>query len=40
MDKKWGEATSHDLTIDSGKLGIDETVVMLYDYIKLRGFLE
>jgi len=39
MEKKWGEANSHDLTIDSGKLGIDATVVMLYDYIKLRGYL-
>jgi len=39
MDKKWGEATSHDLTLDSGKLGVDETVVMLYDYVKIRGFL-
>ena len=39
LDKKWGEADSHDLTIDSSKLGIDETVVMIYDYLKLRGFL-
>lgn len=40
MEKKWGEASSHDLTINSGKIGIDETVVMLYDYIKLRGLLK
>ena len=40
MDKKWEEANSHDLTINSGKIGIDETVVMLYDYIKLRGLLK
>ncbi len=40
LDKKWGEADSHDLTIDSSKLGIDETVVMIYDYLKLRGFLK
>lgn len=40
MDKKWGEANSHDLTLNSGKLGVDATVVMLYDYIKLRGFLK
>ncbi len=40
LEKKWGEANSHDLTVDSGKLGIDETVVLLYDYIKLRGFLK
>lgn len=40
MDKKWGEANSHDLTINSGKIGIDETVVLIYDYIKLRGLLK
>ncbi|MBQ2153323.1 MAG: cytidylate kinase-like family protein [Clostridia bacterium] len=40
LDKKWGKADSHDLTIDSSKLGIDETVVMIYDYLKLRGFLK
>ncbi len=40
LDKKWGEATSHDLTVDSGKLGIDETVVLIYNYIKLRGLLK
>jgi len=39
LDKKWGDAASHDLTIDSSKLGIDETVVMIYDYLKLRGLL-
>ncbi|MBQ2603654.1 MAG: cytidylate kinase-like family protein [Acutalibacteraceae bacterium] len=39
LEKKWGDAASHDLTIDSSKLGIDETVVMIYDYLKLRGFL-
>lgn len=39
LDKKWGEATSHDLTINSGKLGIDETVVMIYDYIRLKGLI-
>lgn len=40
IDKKWGEANSHDLTVDSGRLGIDETVVLLYNYIKLRGLLK
>lgn len=40
VDKKWGEANSHDLTVDSGKIGIDETVVLLYNYIKLRGLLK
>ncbi len=40
VDKKWGEANSRDLTVDSGKIGIDETVVLLYNYIKLRGLLK
>ena len=38
-DKKWGEASSHDLTLDSGKLGIDNTVELLYEYLKLRDIL-
>ncbi|MBQ3968999.1 MAG: cytidylate kinase-like family protein [Clostridia bacterium] len=39
LDKKWGEANSHDLTIDSGKLGVDATTVLIYDYLKIRGML-
>ena len=38
-DKKWGEASSHDLTLDSGKLGLDNTVELLYEYLKLRDIL-
>lgn len=37
IDKKWGEASCHDLAVDSGRLGIDNTVELLYEYIKLRG---
>ncbi len=37
VDKKWGEAFSHDLTLDSGKIGIDNCVDLLYNYLKLRG---
>lgn len=33
-NKKWGVASSYHLSIDSGKLGIDETVDLLYNYIK------
>lgn len=36
-DRKWGEANSHDLTVDSSILGIDNSVELLYQYIKLRG---
>ena len=39
LDKQWGEANSHDLTIDSGKLGVDATTVLIYDYLKIRGML-
>lgn len=35
IDKKWGEANSHDLTIDSSILGIDGTVELIYDYLNL-----
>ena len=35
-DKKWGEASSHDLTLDSSKIGIDKTVELLYNYLTLR----
>lgn len=40
LDKKWGEANSHHLTLDSSALGVDESVVLLYNYIKLRGLLK
>lgn len=35
IDKKWGEANSHDLTVDSGVLGVEKTVDLLCDYLKL-----
>ena len=35
-DKKWGDAKTYDLTIDSGKLGIDKTVELILDYVKYR----
>ncbi len=38
LDKRWGEVSSHDLTIDSGKLGINKSVDLLCEYIRLRGF--
>lgn len=38
-DKKWGEANSHDLTIDSGVLGLDKTVDLLCEYLKIRGYI-
>lgn len=39
-ERKWGEAASHDLTIDSAALGIDNSVELLYQYVKLRGIVE
>lgn len=40
MDKRWGEAESHDLTLDSAVLGIDNCVELLYSYLQLRGFVK
>ena len=31
---KWGEASSYDLCIDSGKLGIDGTVDFIEDFVR------
>lgn len=39
LEKRWGDIGSHDLTLDSGKLGIDKSVELLYDYLKLRGYI-
>lgn len=39
LDKRWGDVNSHDLTIDSGKLGISKSVELIYDYLKLRNFI-
>ena len=33
---KWGDARNYDLTVDSGRLGVDGTVDFLTDYIKRR----
>ena len=38
IDKRWGDLESHDLTVDSGKLGINKTVELIAEYAKLRGF--
>lgn len=38
-DRRWGAAESHDITVDSSCLGIDNTVEMLCQYLKLRGFI-
>ncbi len=37
VGKKWGEASSNDLTINTAKLGTEKSVALLYDYLKLRG---
>ena len=37
LDKRWGDLNSHDLTISSSKLGIDKSVELLCEYVKLRG---
>lgn len=34
-DKKWGDARTYDLTVDSGVLGVDHTVELLAGYIDL-----
>ena len=36
-DKKWGEASSYDLTLDSGKLGTDKAAEFIYTYLTIRG---
>lgn len=33
--KKWGHVENYDLALDSGKLGIDNCVSLIYEYIKL-----
>ena len=35
LDKRWGDVASHDITLDSSKLGIDKSVELLYEYTKL-----
>ena len=34
-DSKWGKATTYDLCLNSGKLGIDQTVKIIEDYISI-----
>lgn len=34
--KKWGDSRSYDLTVDSSVIGIDKTVDVIIDYIKIR----
>lgn len=36
-DIKWGDSRGYDLTINSSKLGIDNTVEYIYDYLKISG---
>ena len=35
-DKRWGEAMSYDLSVDSSKLGVELTVQLIVDYVKAR----
>ena len=34
-DKKWGAVDHYDITLDSGKLGIDNTVEMIKHFVSL-----
>lgn len=34
--KKWGDARSYDFCLDSSVLGIDKTVDMIIEYLKIR----
>lgn len=35
-NKKWGSCCSYDLSLDSSKLGIDESISLIEEYIKLK----
>ncbi len=35
-DTKWGDSRGYDITVNSSKLGIEKTVDLLADYIKIR----
>ena len=37
--KKWGDSASYDICIDSGKLGDEETVKVILDYLKIRNII-
>ncbi|HBH94059.1 MAG TPA: cytidylate kinase, partial [Bacteroides sp.] len=34
--KKWGDAKSYDLCLDSGKLGVEGSIELIKDFIALR----
>lgn len=34
--QKWGDKSNYDISIDSSKIGIEETINMLENYIKMR----
>lgn len=36
-DQKWGDPENYDLCINSGKLGVESSVELIKDYLKLRG---
>ena len=36
-DQTWGDAQNHDMCINSSKLGVEGTVQVILDYIKVRG---
>ncbi len=40
IDKRWGDVNSHDITVNSATLGINKSVELLYDYIRLRGLID
>ena len=40
LDKRWGDVNSHDITINSGTLGMNKSVELLYEYVKLRGLID
>ncbi len=39
-DKKWGEAASYDLSIDTGILGIDGAVEVICNYLEIKDRIE
>ena len=39
-NKKWGDTSSYDLCINSGRLGVEGSALLIMDYLKRRGFLE
>ena len=36
-DQTWGDAQNYDICINSSKLGVEGTVQVILDYIKVRG---